>query len=577
MAGEVEEIKKRIDVVEFLKGYLDLQPAGKNFKALCPFHGEKTPSFVVSPDRGRWHCFGACGEGGDIFTFLMKYENMEFYEALKALAERAGIPLSTLDPQRQKEFGILYDINEEAKQFFRGELLKNEEALSYLRERGLTDETTETFELGYAPGGEALTMHLLQKKFDIADIVRAGVSHKNQRGMYWDKFQRRVIFPIANSVGKTIAFTGRILPSDEDPPAGGGVEAPKYLNSPETPIFNKSKVLYGLHLSKKDIAKSKAAFLVEGQMDVLMAWQAGVRNVTAVSGTGLTQFHLEKLARFADTLLLSFDNDEAGLKAMERGLDIFGNFDFYVKVVDLGEYKDPADAAKADPGFLEKAIAKARSAFTHLFEMRFRGVAAHDVAERKRLVRHFLSKIKAVQSATERDTWIRELSRVSGVSEAALAEEFLAVQAPRISVPVLESGIQAPGYGEVHEGQFPRVDKICRRILTIAFARETFLEQLRGRMEFLPKQYIEVLEHPEGDIASRLGMEGSYGVEAPEEVLQAEFESLLLQLQIEALQRRKDEARLKIRELEQGGREEESLQFLDEFQKVAMEVDRLKR
>lgn len=574
MAGEVEEIKKRIDVVEFLKGYLDLQPAGKNFKALCPFHAEKTPSFVVSPDRGRWHCFGACGEGGDIFTFLMKYENLEFYEALKALAERAGVPLSVLDPQRQKEFGILYDINEEAKRFFRGELLKNEEALLYLRGRGLRDETIEMFELGYSPGGEALTMHLLQKKFDIADIVRAGVSHKNQRGMYWDKFQRRIIFPIANSVGKTIAFTGRIMPSDEE----RGVEAPKYLNSPETPIFNKSKVLYGLHLSKKDIAKSKAAFLVEGQMDVLMAWQAGVRNVIAVSGTGLTQFHLEKLSRFADTLLLSFDNDEAGLKAMERGLDIFGNFDFYVKVIDLGEYKDPADAAKADPGFLEGAIAKARAAFTHLFETRFRGVLPGDVAERKRLVRHFLSKIKAVESATERDTWIRELSRVSGVSEAALAEEFLAVQAPRISVPVLEPGIQAPGYGEVHEGQFPRVDKICRRILALAFARETFLKQLQERMEFLPKQYVEVLEHPEGDIASRLGMEGSYGTgDVDEEILQAEFESLLLQLQIEALQRRKDEARLKIRELEQGGKEEESLRFLGEFQKIAMEVDRLKR
>src|SRR3989344_4365720 len=163
MAGkEIEEIKKRIDLVEFIKGYIDLQPAGKSLKGLCPFHGEKTPSFVVSPERGRWHCFGSCGEGGDIFTFLMKYENIEFYEALQILAERAGVELQHLDPQKQREFGVLYDINEEAKKFFRGELQKASKVLEYLKDRGLHERTIQTFDLGYSPGGEALTMHLLQ-------------------------------------------------------------------------------------------------------------------------------------------------------------------------------------------------------------------------------------------------------------------------------------------------------------------------------------------------------------------------------------------------------------------------------
>ena len=577
MSGEVDEIKKRIDVVEFLRGYLDLQPAGKNFKALCPFHSEKTPSFVVSPDRSRWHCFGSCGEGGDIFTFLMKYENLEFYEALQALAERAGVPLRELDPQKQKEFGILYDIHEEAKNFFQEELKKNEEALGYLRSRGLKDETIGEFELGYSPGGEALTMYLLGRGHSIEDIVRAGVSYKNRRGMYWDKFQRRIIFPIASGVGKTVAFTGRMMPSDEDK----GIEAPKYLNSSETPIFNKSKILYGLHLSKRDIAKSKTAFLVEGQMDVLMAWQSGVKNVIAVSGTGLTQFHLQRLGRLADTILLSFDNDEAGLKAMERGLDIFGNFDFYVKVVHLGEYKDPADAAQADSGFLKGAMEKARGAFTHLFETRFKGVHGDDVAERKRLVRHFLSKIKGVRSATEQDAWIKELSRVSGVPETALLEEFSSVEAPSSGRPSTESFEEEGGRSgafDFSSSDLQRIDRICRRLLSLAFAYDGFLEELKKKGELVPNEYRKMLDYPESEDALQFSMQGTYNAgDLEEEMLQAEFEGLLLQLHIEVLKRQKNEIRTKLRESEQQGLEEDSLRFLEEFQQVAQEMDKLKR
>ncbi|MAF79765.1 DNA primase [bacterium] len=576
MSGEVEEIKKRIDVVEFLKGYLDLQPAGKNFKALCPFHSEKTPSFVVSPDRSRWHCFGSCGEGGDIFTFLMKYENLEFYEALQVLAERAGVPLRQLDPQKQKEFGILYDINEEANNFFQEELKKNEEALGYLRARGLKDKTIEEFELGYSPGGEALTMHLLQKGHSIEDIVRAGVSYKNRRGMYWDKFQRRIMFPIASGVGKTVAFTGRMMPSDEE----RGIEAPKYLNSPETLIFSKSKILYGLHLSKRDISKSRTAFLVEGQMDVLMAWQSGVKNVIAVSGTGLTQFHLQRLGRIADTILLSFDNDEAGLKAMERGLDIFGDFDFYVKVVHLGEHKDPADAAQADPEFLKGAMEKARGAFTNLFETRFHGVQGDDVAERKRLVRHFLSKIRGVRSATEQDAWIKELSRVSGVPETALLEEFSSAEAPSSGSPNVISEAEGSESEtlDFSSSNLQRVDRICRRLFSLAFAYDGFLEELKKKAELVPNEYRKMLDNPESEDALQFSMQGTYNAgDLEEEILQAEFEGLLLQLHIEALKRQKNEIRTKIRESEQQGSEEDSLRFLEEFQQVAIEMDKLKQ
>src|SRR3989344_7524185 len=174
MAGETDIIKEKLNIVDFLKDYIDLKPAGKNLKALCPFHGEKTPSFIVSPERRSWRCFGACGGGGDIFSFLMKRENIEFHEALKILAERAGVPLAQFSPREQKEFGVLYDINEEAKNFYKNALKKNSEVLTYLKERGLKDETIEEFELGFSPGGEALFLHLLEKGNDIGDIVRAG-------------------------------------------------------------------------------------------------------------------------------------------------------------------------------------------------------------------------------------------------------------------------------------------------------------------------------------------------------------------------------------------------------------------
>ncbi|MEK7479487.1 MAG: DNA primase, partial [Patescibacteria group bacterium] len=514
MAGkEIEEIKKRIDLVEFIKGYVDLQPAGKSLKALCPFHGEKTPSFVVSPERGRWHCFGSCGEGGDIFTFLMKYENIEFYEALQVLAARAGVELQKIDPQQQREFGVLYDIHETAKKFFQEELKKNSRALAYLRERGLEERTIETFELGYSPGGEALTKYLLDAGYDMRDIERAGVSYKNSRGNYWDKFQRRIIFPIANSVGKTVAFTGRVLPeistnneSETNKRINEFADVPKYLNSPETPIFHKSKILYGYSITKKAIGDARTAFLVEGQMDVLMSWQAGVPHVVAVSGTGLTEHHLEKLRRTADSVILSFDNDEAGTRAMERALALFSKFDFHVQVIELGEHKDPADAARAEPGFLKKALEGARAAFPRLFEIRFGEVPRADIAGRKHVLRELLLKLKLLRSPTEQEIWLRELSKVSGISESALRAEFDALETP---VPSPQASAQVARALPEEAGRLLRIDLISRRLLSLAFFDEGLLEALQNEKESLPARYREILDEPKGEIASRVGMQGA--------------------------------------------------------------------
>src|SRR3989344_1576897 len=243
-SSPVEEIKQKLDIVEFLRGYLTVQPAGKNFKANCPFHKEKTPSFMISPERQSWHCFG-CGIGGDVFRFTMRYENVEFGEALRILADKAGIELRRLNPAEYKYTGLLYELNQLAKEFFRKELENSAEAKKYLLERGLKQETINEFEIGWAPNKpEALTFHLLSMNYRPEDMVQAGLSFKTDRGAQIDRFRGRIMFPIHNHLGKVVGFTGRILPQFDNGQTG------KYVNSPETPIFNKSKLLYGFWKSK---------------------------------------------------------------------------------------------------------------------------------------------------------------------------------------------------------------------------------------------------------------------------------------------------------------------------------------
>ena len=310
-----QKIKEKLDLVEFLRGYLELKPAGKNFKANCPFHKEKTPSLMVSPERQIWRCFG-CNEGGDIFKFLMKYENLEFYEALKILAEKANIPLSRISPSEQKEFGVLYDINRAAADYYRECLRRAPIAEEYLASRKLSKNSIEEFEIGFAPNDfESLTLHLLQKGFDMADSARAGLVAKTERGKYIDRFRGRIMFPLESAFGKVIGFTGRVLPQFDTGDLG------KYINSPETPIFSKSRLLYGLSKSKDSIREKGFILLVEGQMDVIMSYQDGVKNAVGTSGTALTDDQLTILHRYAHKLILNFDNDEAGKRAMERSID----------------------------------------------------------------------------------------------------------------------------------------------------------------------------------------------------------------------------------------------------------------
>lgn len=414
-----ELIKEKLDIVDFIRGYLSVQPAGKNFKAKCPFHTEKTPSFMVSPDRQSWHCFG-CSLGGDIFEFLMRYENLEFGEALRILAEKAGVELRRLNPAEYKFTGLLYELNDKAKEFFISSLRSDEVAEKYLAERGLNQETIEEFELGWAPNKpEALNMSLLNSGYAPDDLLRAGLVIKTERGLPLDRFRGRIMFPIHNHFGRVVGFTGRILPQLEKEGIG------KYINSPETPIFSKSKLLYGFFKSKNSIRETGSVFMVEGQMDFLMSWQAGVKNVVASSGTAMTIDHLRVLHRLAEELILSFDNDEAGSAAAERAIDLAEANDFSVKVVVFDKLKDPAEAVEKGPDILQKLIQEAVPAPQFYFNkyLQAETLPGYSSRESLRSLRLVLAKLKNIASPVERSFWLKELAGRTGIDEKILIEE----------------------------------------------------------------------------------------------------------------------------------------------------------
>jgi DNA primase len=472
-SSTTELIKEKLDVVEFLRGYLNLQQAGKNFKALCPFHKEKTASFMISPERQSWHCFG-CGLGGDIFGFLMRYENLEFAEALRVLAEKAGVELRRLDPAEHKYTGLLYELNNSAKEFFRKSLQAYEPAKKYLESRKLKPETIEEFEIGWAPNSsENLCVSFLNSGYAPDDIVRAGLALKTDRGLLLDRFRGRIMFPIHNHFGKVVGFTGRLLPQFENPEVG------KYVNSPETPIFQKSRLLYGFWKSKNPIREAGSAFLVEGQMDFLMSWQAGVKNAVATSGTALTVDHLKSLHRLTEEIVLSFDSDEAGSAAAERAIDLAEFNDFSVKVASFGEFKDPAEAVEAGEENLKNSIKTAVAAPAFYFQKYLpaqaglpqSGSAAYGRREGLRNLRLVLAKLKNLASPVEKNFWLKELSKRTGLEEKILAEEM-----ERINLVKTEarSTSEDPENAGREPARYSRRELISEDLLRAAAAKNDF-------------------------------------------------------------------------------------------------------
>jgi len=572
----VQEIKDRLDIVEFIRSYVSLQPSGKNFKACCPFHKEKTPSFMVSPERQNWHCFGACAEGGDIFKFVMKHDNLEFYEALKFLAEKAGVELRKFSPADQKQFGILYDINDSAKKFFQNQLEISKEAVDYLATRELKKETIEEFAIGFAPQGfDHLTVYLIKAGYDVRDIERAGLNFKSERGGYIDRFRGRIMFPIYNHFGKTVGFTGRILPQYDTGDFG------KYINSSETPIFNKSKVLYGFHKSKNFIKEKKAVVLVEGQMDFLMAWQDGMKNVVATSGIALTFDHLITLKRLTDQIIFCFDNDEAGLKAAERSIDLAQSRDFNVKLLILEDYKDPADVVKNKPGILNKLAEKAKPAMEFYFDRYLKisnlksQISKFDLGDFKNNLRIVLAKIKILASPIEKQHWLRELSLKTRIKEEALAEEMEQLK--------IISNFQNPIFKPMARQEQKdllqttvRIDLIAQKIIGILTIKEDLHSHIKSHLDYFPETYsaivrsfiekTEIKEEHHINLLNAISLKTSFDFQIiDEEKINREFQELIRQLQLEYLRDKRQILINSLKEAESEKDEQKIEALLHEF------------
>ncbi len=410
--------------------YVRLEKSGAQFRARCPFHNERTPSFYVSPERKNFHCFG-CQVHGDIFTFVEKIENIPFFEALKILADRAEVTLTTTE--KNKEESRLVALLKDATEHFEKNLQNSPEAKQYVLERGITEETIKTFHIGYAKNEwRDLFIALAAKGYQPEEMEAAGIMIKTEKG-YYDRFRGRIMFPIRNVSGATVGYSGRILPSLVDPTIAQG----KYVNTPETALYHKSKVLFGYDTAKKEMAHAKSVVVVEGQMDLCMSYQAGIHNTVAVSGTAFTDEHINLIKRFCDTVILSFDADQAGQSALKKTalLCLLGGLDVYA--VKPSESKDPADLIRENPLLWKETLEKKR----HIIEVMLASVLETNVDSRiqgQNIVKEVLPFVRAVQSPIDRAHFIKVIAEKSSIPSSTLMEELShgAVMAPEQAAPV---------------------------------------------------------------------------------------------------------------------------------------------
>ena len=566
---DIDLIKEKVNLVEFLKNYINLSPTGKNFKALCPFHQEKTPSFFVSPEKNIWHCFG-CGLGGDVIKFVMLYEHLEFPEALKFLAEKAGLQISPITQREQKEFNTLYEIYKLGTKFYKNNLKKNEVALNYLKSRGLKDETIDFFDLGFAPEGDELTKFLLKNKYNINDIYKAGLTYKTSSGLFKDKFQNRIIFPIANQIGKVVAFTGRILQEGSNKITS---DTPKYLNSPESLIFNKSKVLYGLDKAKQFINEEKTVIIVEGQMDFLMLWQSGFKNVVAISGTGLTEEHLVRLKNLADTVLVSFDKDDAGIKALERSLSYFYRFDFFVKVLDLKNFKDPAEVCQKSSQLMGEIIKNAKSALNYLIDIYIeeKKFFQLETPTKKNTIRHLLSLIGLLQNSVEKDEALKNLAEKTKIGENYLREELNSLlEGESESLKVLDWDTKINTQNQI--------DEIIKKLYVISLTNEKFSNIIKDEINSLPLEFKKLTETTLVSQKDLLELESDYLKTLwDQKILEKEFYGLLKKIKIINLKNKIQEIKNKIKKVEAEKNEELLSNLLAEFSNYRRQLDNLQK
>lgn len=422
----VEDIKQRLGIEDVVSEYIELKRAGRNWKGLSPFSNERTPSFMVSPEKQIWHDFSS-GKGGSMFSFVMEMEGVDFKGALEILARKAGIDLEQYRGTRAGAHGKqkerMYEVLELAAKFYQAQLKHNREALEYLlKSRAFTKETILEWRLGYSPNtGSALTSFLKSKQVSEADIQAAGLSTKGSR-RGGDMFRGRIMVPLADPQGRIIGFTARLLADIPD--------APKYINTPQTLLYDKSRHVFGLHLAKDAIRRQGYAVVAEGNLDVISSHQAGVRQVVATAGTALTEAHLKALSRFSGDIRLSFDADRAGLQATERAIPIASKVDVSLSVITISSGKDPDELIRQDSGAWQHIITEPRYALDWLIEYHRSQLDLTAAQDKRRFSDIVLAVVRQLRDPVEQEHYMRKIGELIGVSQEALRQKLASQKGP---------------------------------------------------------------------------------------------------------------------------------------------------
>jgi DNA primase len=495
--GVVDEVKDRLDIAEVVSSYLRLEKSGRNFKALCPFHNEKTPSFVVFPDSQRWYCFGACNEGGDVYNFVMKMEGWDFRTALEELANQAGVDLKPRTPQQAKaaeEADRLRDLLAAAARYYYRILTSSPEAKAaraYVENRGLTEESVDAFQIGYSlPGWDRLRDYLTEQGYSVDDLLKAGLVAERDSGGTYDQFRDRLMIPIRDGRGRVIGFGARTL----DPEG-----VPKYLNSPKTMLFDKSETLFGLDLARRSIRREDRAVIVEGYMDVMQAHQAGYENVVAQMGTALTEAQLKKLQRYSKRMILALDPDAAGVQATLRGVEVAqetlekewqpifnprglvgfeGRLGADMRVLRLPSGQDPDDVIRRDAERWAELVEEAVPVVDFYLELLTADIDLDDTKAKAEVVDKILPVLEAVTNPVEREDYVQKIARSLRVDERAVLRRVEARRREGVRRRRSPGGRGAPA--ETHEeGMKEQPDAILERhCLSALLRRPSILSQV---------------------------------------------------------------------------------------------------
>jgi len=598
--SQIDEVRSKIDIIELINEYVPLKKAGRNWRALCPFHSEKTPSFMVSPELGIYKCFG-CGRGGNVFTFLMEYEKMTFGEALRFLTKRAGVKLVSYRPSSDEaEKEKLYQINHLAGEFYHYLLLNHrvgKTALNYILGRGITKKSLTLFRLGYAPAmWDGAQRFLVDKKgYQPQDLEKAGLvipsqkwevgraspkampaaqskkweEKKEKTKVFYDRFRNRLIFPLTDHRGNVCGFAGRTIPPESK-------EAPKYINTPETLIYHKSELLYGLSVTKEEIKKIDSVVIVEGELDAISSYQVGVENVVAIKGSALTEQQARLLKRYTENITLALDTDIAGDAAARRGIEIADGLGFNIRIATFGKYKDPDEAAQKEPEFYKKKIREAVGIYDFLIDSAFQRFKGETPEEKKKIGQELTPALAKISDEIVKAHYVKLLAKRLGVEEEAIWSQTARQRDNETARQRDNDKISNIKY-QVSNVARSRRDLLEEYLLAILFQSggKTLMEGIKKAEDWIKepanKRILVLLENYLEKKKTKFELK-KFGKSLPEEL--SETFSRLCLLDLEKLL---EDTSRKDREVEKAIVELEKLTLRERFKEISEEIGKLEK